>query len=54
MGGRQQELELFASVTKVASVYHPYSMPFEHFDVLYCRELKQPLKDLWPNFKHWD
>ena len=38
MHGRQEELEAqFAEVQKVASVYHPYSMPFEHFDVFYCR-----------------
>jgi hypothetical protein len=38
MEGRQVELEsCFASVQKVASVYHPYSMPYEHFDVFYCR-----------------
>src|SRR6266567_2256620 len=34
MAGQQQDLESrFASVQKVASVYHPYSMPYEHFDV---------------------
>jgi hypothetical protein len=38
MEGRQVELEsCFANVQKVASVYHPYSMPYEHFDVFYCR-----------------
>ena len=51
----QERLEqLFVSVQKVASVYHPYSMPYEHFDVFYCRGLKQPLKELWPQLKHWD
>ena len=23
-------------------------------DVFYCRGLKQPLKELWPQLKHWD
>lgn len=46
--------ELFSSVQKVATVYHPYSMPYEHFDVYYCTGLKQPLKDLWPQLKKWD
>ncbi|MFZ0962599.1 MAG: glycosyltransferase family 39 protein [Terriglobia bacterium] len=55
MAGRQADLERrFASVEKVASVYHPYSMPYEHFDVFYCRGLRQPLKDIWPQVKIWD
>ena len=55
MQGQQQDLERrFASVQKVASVYHPYSMPYEHFDVFYCRGLKQPLKEIWPQVKNWD
>jgi len=55
MDGDQQDLEQrFASVEKVASVYHPYSMPYEHFDVFYCRGLRQPLKEIWPQVKNWD
>jgi hypothetical protein len=53
--GRQDRLEdRFASVTRVANVYHPYSMPSEHFDVFYCRGLKRPLKEMWPELKSWD
>ena len=55
MADRQERLEqLFTSVQKVASVYHPYSMPYEHFDVFYCRGLKWPLKEKWPQVKNWD
>jgi len=55
MDDRQERLEgLFATVEKAASVYHPYSMPYEHFDVFYCRGLKQPLSEFWPQVKHWD
>lgn len=55
MQGRQQDLErYYASVEKVASVYHPYSMPYEHFDVFYCRGLKRPLNEIWPLVKNWD
>ena len=55
MAGRQQDLESrFAGVQKVASVYHPYSMPYEHFDVFYCRGLRQPLNEIWPQVKNWD
>jgi hypothetical protein len=55
MDGRQRDLESrFASVQKAASVYHPYSMPYNHFDVFYCRGLKQPLAEIWPQLKNWD
>ena len=55
MAGQQQDLEQrFASVQKVARVYHPYSMPYEHFDIFYCRGLRQPLKEIWPQVKRWD
>jgi Dolichyl-phosphate-mannose-protein mannosyltransferase len=46
--------QLFTRVRKVAAVYHPYSMPYEHFDVFYCQGLKEPLSQLWPQLKHWD
>ena len=55
MAGRQRDLESrFASVEKVASVYNRYSIPYEHFDVFYCRGLKRPLKEIWPQVKNWD
>jgi len=55
MGDNQPHLEtLFAHVEKAARVYHPYSMPYRHFDMFYCRGLKQPLKELWPKVKNWD
>ena len=55
MQGQQDELEkVFGSVEKVARVDHPYSMPYEHFDVFYCRNLKWPLKDAWPKVKNWN
>ncbi|MGA2133890.1 MAG: glycosyltransferase family 39 protein [Bryobacteraceae bacterium] len=55
MAGRQADLESkFASVEKVAHVNHPYSMPYEHFDIFYCRGLKWPLSEFWPKLKNWD
>jgi len=55
MAGRPRDLESrFADVQKVASVYHPYSMPYQHFDVYYCRGIKQPLSEIWPSVKSWD
>jgi hypothetical protein len=55
MQGRREELErLFQAVQKVARVEHPYSMPYNQFDVFYCRGLKLPLKELWPKVKSWN
>jgi hypothetical protein len=55
MAGRQRNLEQrFASVHKAATVYHPYSMPYQHFDVFYCRGLRWPLREFWPQVKSWD
>jgi hypothetical protein len=55
MQGRQRDLErMFAFVQKVAHVDNPYSMPYEHFDIFYCRGLKQPLQQIWPQLKNWN
>jgi len=55
LDGRPGDLaQHFASVDKVARVSHPYSMPYEHFDVYYCRGLKTPLAEVWPGLKNWD
>jgi hypothetical protein len=55
MAGRQADLESkFATVERVAHVGHPYAMPYEHFDIFYCRGLKWPLKEYWPKVKNWD
>jgi hypothetical protein len=52
---RQKRLEeLFRDVRKVARVSHPYSMPYQHFDVFYCQGIKIPLRELWPAIKNWD
>jgi len=55
MADRRERLqEIFTTVEKAGAVYHPYSMPYEHFDVFYCTGLKRPLRDLWPQTKAWD
>ena len=46
--------EVFDHFEKVAHVEHPYSMPYQHFDVFYCRGMKGTLQDLWPRIKKWD
>jgi len=55
MDDRPERLaELFDHFEKVASVYHPYSMPYQHFDVYLCRGLHWPLDKVWPQLKHWN
>lgn len=55
MAGRQRDLESrFATVRKAGHVEHPYSMPYEHFDVFYCQGLKRPLAEVWPSLKQWN
>jgi Dolichyl-phosphate-mannose-protein mannosyltransferase len=46
--------ELFESVEKVGTVYHPLSMPYQHFDVYLCRRPKfGGLQSIWPRLKRW-
>jgi hypothetical protein len=55
MDDRVENLEkLFSSVRKAASVFHPYSMPYQHFDVFYCQGLHPPLAEFWPRVKRWN
>jgi 4-amino-4-deoxy-L-arabinose transferase-like glycosyltransferase len=46
--------EIFTTYRKVVQISHPYSMPYQHFDVYYCEGMKQPLSKLWPQLKNWD
>jgi|HubBroStandDraft_6_1064221.scaffolds.fasta_scaffold11581_3 hypothetical protein len=47
--------ELYRDVEKVGSVYHPLSMPYQHFDVYVCRGAKfGTLEKLWPQLKRWN
>jgi len=55
MDDRKETLEkLFAVVRKAAYVEHPYSMPYNHFDVFYCQGLKWPFAEFWPQVKRWN
>ena len=50
----QQLGRLYGSVEKVGTVYHPLSMPYEHFDVYLCREPKfGTLEKVWEKVKKW-
>jgi 4-amino-4-deoxy-L-arabinose transferase-like glycosyltransferase len=51
----QETLEKICThVKKVAHFEHPYSMPYQHFDIFYCQGLRPPLKVLWPKIKSWN
>jgi len=54
LGRRERLRQVFASVEKAARVDHPYSMPDHRFDVYYCRGIKRPLGELWPELKKWE
>jgi hypothetical protein len=51
---RESLERLFRSVEPAGRVYHPYSMPYQHFDVFVCRGLRQPLAALWPRIKRYE
>ena len=55
MGDRYEDLsDKFDSVEKVATVFHPLSMPYQHFDVYLCRRPKfGTLPQVWPALKRW-
>lgn len=50
---RERLEKLFREVKLVAHVSHPYSMPYNRFDVFYCQGMKPPLPVLWPKLKRW-
>ena len=55
MADRPERLaEIFTTLRRVAHVSHPYSMPYQHFDVYYCEGMKQPLNQLWTEIKRWN
>ena len=42
------------SVEEKTMVEHPYAMAEERFNILICRDLKEPLAELWKKVKHWN
>ena len=46
--------KLFRSVEYGGRVEHPYSMPYQHFDVWVCRGMREPLAQVWPRLKEWN
>jgi hypothetical protein len=55
MDDDQETLEkLFTSVRKAGRVYHPYSMPYQHFDIFYCQGMHPRLQQFWPRLTRWN
>jgi len=51
---KREALErLFRNVELAGHVSHPYSMPYEHFDVFVCRGMRRPLAAVWPQIKNY-
>lgn len=54
MDDNRETLEkLFRSVEYGGRVQHPYSMPYQQFDVWICRGMKEPLAQVWPRLKQY-
>jgi hypothetical protein len=53
--GDRKDLEShFASVTDGPETGHPYGMAEENYTIYICRGLKAPLRQVWPQVKHWN
>ncbi|MDP9122081.1 MAG: glycosyltransferase family 39 protein, partial [Acidobacteriota bacterium] len=54
MGDRREVLaRKFRRVELAGHVFHPYSMPYQHFDIFVCRGPVEPLPVLWPQLKQY-
>ncbi|MBL8148382.1 MAG: glycosyltransferase family 39 protein [Blastocatellia bacterium] len=51
---KESALNYFEDVQEAETLKHPYAMSEEHFTILICRGMKQPLKEIWPKLKHWN
>ena len=44
----------FEQVELAGAVRHPYSMPYQNFNVFVCRRMRRPLANVWPQLKQFD
>lgn len=51
---RDTVAEHCTSVEEAGVVNHPYAMANEHYTIFICRGLKQPLQEVWPQWKSWN
>jgi len=50
----QDAARVCVEVEPVGEIYHPYSMPYNHFQILHCRGLREPMETMWPRFRNWN
>lgn len=43
----------FRDVERAGEVRHPWSMPYQNFDIFVCRGMREPLDVLWPRLRNW-
>ncbi len=54
-GNKERCQEVFEEVVEAGRTLCTYCMPYENdLPIFICRKIKQPLKDIWPNVKHYN
>ena len=54
LGGKKENAEKNCKdVEERDQVTHPYTMPYEHYNILICRGLLEPMSERWPKVKVW-
>jgi len=55
LGWRLENAQKVCSTVQVGPrIEFPYTMGWEHYNILLCENTKQPLPELWPRLKVWD
>lgn len=55
LGSSRQSAEKHCNrVEEVAEVSHPYTMSYENYKIIVCRETKKPLPEVWTSLKYWN
>jgi 4-amino-4-deoxy-L-arabinose transferase-like glycosyltransferase len=54
LGETREDLQPCSSVERIGRADNPFSMPYQHFDIFYCRGTHPPLPQLWPSIKNWN
>jgi hypothetical protein len=54
LGSNREDLEgNFEEVIEAGATSHPHAMPEENRPIYFCRRLRAPLADAWPQVKRW-
>jgi hypothetical protein len=55
LGSKREDAEKNCrSVEEVGEVTHPYTLPYEKYKIILCRETKKPLPEIWASLKYWN